>query len=218
MQETDLYQPIKTFLEQQGYQVKAEVTDCDVVALRDDEAPVIVELKRNLSLALLLQGVNRQSISDAVYVAVPKGKGKRFVSQMRDAGKLCRRLGLGLMSVRLADDYVTVHVDPAPYQPRKVARRRTALLKEFAARKGDPNTGGQTRQKIVTAYRQDCQRMAVQMLSHGATSPKKLRDDLGIVKASSILQKNYYGWFVRVERGIYDLTETGRKAIDDIRV
>ena len=44
--ETSLYAPVKTLLESQGYEVKAEVRGCDVVAVRGDEAPVIVELKR----------------------------------------------------------------------------------------------------------------------------------------------------------------------------
>ena len=69
MAETDLYRPIKLFLEKQGYAVKAEIRDCDVVAVRGEEAPVIVELKTAFSLPLLLQGVDRQSMSDAVYLA-----------------------------------------------------------------------------------------------------------------------------------------------------
>lgn len=46
LKETDLYWPIKAFLEDQGYEVKAEVIDCDVVAMRNDEPPLIVELKK----------------------------------------------------------------------------------------------------------------------------------------------------------------------------
>ena len=45
MKETDLYNPIKVFFEAKGYEVKAEVTDCDVVALKKDEEPIIIELK-----------------------------------------------------------------------------------------------------------------------------------------------------------------------------
>ena len=75
MRETELYAPVKAFLESQGYEVKAEVHDCDLVAIRGEEEPVIVELKTTLSLALLMQGVDRQAISDWVYLAVPVGKG-----------------------------------------------------------------------------------------------------------------------------------------------
>ena len=44
MKETDLYQPVKSFLEASGYMVKAEITSADVVGIKDDYI-VIVELK-----------------------------------------------------------------------------------------------------------------------------------------------------------------------------
>ena len=53
--ETDLYPPVKAYLEGQGYAVKGEVQGCDVVALRGAEPPVIVELKQRFSLDLVLQ-------------------------------------------------------------------------------------------------------------------------------------------------------------------
>jgi len=36
MRETTLYEPIKLFLEMQGYEVKAEIVGADVVAVRGD--------------------------------------------------------------------------------------------------------------------------------------------------------------------------------------
>jgi hypothetical protein len=35
----------------------------------------------------------------------------------------------------------------------------------------------------------------------------------GSEKAASILRENYYGWFERVERGIYRLHEAGGNAL-----
>ena len=40
----DPYAPVKALLEGQGYVVKREVRGCDVLAVRGDEPPVIVEL------------------------------------------------------------------------------------------------------------------------------------------------------------------------------
>ncbi|MEM9851917.1 MAG: hypothetical protein AAF761_07950, partial [Pseudomonadota bacterium] len=77
MAETALYAPVKAYLEAQGYTVKGEVASCDVVACRGAEPPVIVELKTALSLKLLMQGVDRQAITDAVYLAVPDSAGRR---------------------------------------------------------------------------------------------------------------------------------------------
>ena len=55
IKETDLYAPIKRLLEGQGYIVKGEVGAADLVACRDDEDPVIVELKTGFTLSLFHQ-------------------------------------------------------------------------------------------------------------------------------------------------------------------
>jgi hypothetical protein len=212
MRETDLYAPIKAYLEGQGYEVKAEITDCDLVAQRGDEAPLIVELKLSLSLALLLQGVDRQAITDWVYVAVPRGKTTRWRGQVRDAVKLCRRLGLGLMSVS-SRAQVEVHADPGPYQPRKNTKRKTALLREFSRRVGDPNKGGQVRRPIVTAYRQDALRLAAGLQAMGPCRPAELAKACCVPKAGNILLKDYYGWFQNVSRGVYELGPNGAEAL-----
>ncbi|NNL73244.1 MAG: hypothetical protein HKP29_07770, partial [Silicimonas sp.] len=114
MRETELYAPVKAFLEGQGYEVKAEVGPADVVACRDGEPPVIVELKTGFSLALIHQAIARQAITDAVYVAVPRGKGRPFLAALKSMKTLCRRLGLGVVTVRTTDGIVEVHLDPGP--------------------------------------------------------------------------------------------------------
>ena len=93
--ETDLYPPIKAFLEEQGYVVKSEVGAADVVAVRGAEPPVIVELKLGFSLALVHQCVARLKVSDDVYMAVARGRGRRFQTALKQMTTLCRRLGLG---------------------------------------------------------------------------------------------------------------------------
>lgn len=214
MKETDLYEPVKAFFEGQGYEVKAEITDCDLVAVREADPPVIVELKLSLSLDLLMQGIARQRITDAVYVAVPAGKGKAWAARVTDVVRICRRLGLGLISVRFDGEQclVVIHTDPGTHKVHKLAKRKSALLLEFQRRVGDPNTGGQSRRAIITAYRQDALRIAV-ALREGPSTPAVLAVSLGIPKAASILQKNYYGWFIRVERGVYALGAEGEVAL-----
>ncbi|HKK47813.1 MAG TPA: hypothetical protein VJ932_01870, partial [Alkalispirochaeta sp.] len=73
MRESDLYTPLKRWLEGQGYQVSAEVRGCDMVAQlpHSDDDPVILELKVRMSLDLITQGVRRQEISPSVYLVVP---------------------------------------------------------------------------------------------------------------------------------------------------
>jgi hypothetical protein len=111
--ETDLYPPVKRFLEGQGYTVKAEIGACDVMAVRGADVPVIVELKTGFTLALLYQAIDRQKVTDLVYVCVPEPK--KGIG--RDDVVLCRRLGLGLLVVK--NGWVEAHLDPAPYVPRK---------------------------------------------------------------------------------------------------
>ena len=66
VRETDLYPPIKTFLEDQGYIVKSELGGVDVVAVRGAEPPVIVELKLGFTLTLFHQCLARLKVSDEV--------------------------------------------------------------------------------------------------------------------------------------------------------
>jgi hypothetical protein len=205
--ETDLYQPVKAMLEAQGYVVKAEVKGCDVVGVRGDEPPVIVELKRALNITLLYQAVDRLAMTDAVYVAIARPK--RGLGY--DAVKLCRRLGLGLMVVT-ASGSLEVLADPVPYAPRKDTRRRGLLLKEFTKRKGDPNTGGSTRTPLMTAYRQDALKVAAHLVSQGPSAPRVVKAATGVDRTATILRDNVYGWFERTERGIYDVTAAGKLA------
>ena len=70
LRESDLYGPVRDYLENLGYQVKGEVKDCDIAALRDGEL-IVVELKRGFTLELIYQALDRQRVADGVYVAVP---------------------------------------------------------------------------------------------------------------------------------------------------
>lgn len=214
MRETDLYPPVKAFLEGQGYEVKAEVGPADVVAYRKGEEPLVVELKTGFSLTLVHQAVARQAITDAVYIATPRGKGRAYLGSLKNMKTLCRRLGLGLITVRMADRLVEVHCDPAPYRPRPSKIRRKSLLREFARRDGDPNTGG-TRGGIVTAYRQDAVRCARHLAKAGPTKGAVVAKETGVARATRMMADNHYGWFERVGKGVYDLTETGRAALGE---
>ncbi|WP_420410985.1 DUF2161 domain-containing phosphodiesterase [Roseibium sp.] len=213
--ETELYQPVKAFLENQGYEVKAEVGAADVVACRGDEDPVIVELKTGFTLSLFHQAIERQAITDAVYVAIARGKGKRFQSALKSNIKLARRLGLGMITVRLSDGFVEVHLDPGPYAPKKSKPRKDRLLREFARRVGDPNTGGSTRTTLVTAYRQDAIRCAEHLAANGPSRGAEVAKAAGVERATRMMADDHYGWFERVERGIYGLTPKGQASLKD---
>lgn len=207
--ETDLYPPIKTYLQSMGYTVKGEVGAVDIVAVRGDDPPVLVELKLRFSLALVQQGIDRQSLSDAVYLAVARPQGGLTKGSLR----LCRRLGLGLIEVRPSDGHVGVLCDPVPYRPRKAVKRAERLLREFARLDGDPNPGGGTRRGVVTAYRQDALRCAVYLRDNGPARGAEVARATGVDAARRLMADNHYGWFTRIARGTYALSDAGGDAV-----
>lgn len=211
--ETELYQPIKSLLEGQGYVVKSEIGAVDVMALADGaDEPVIVELKTGFSLSLFQQAVARTRVTDCVYIAVPKRTTKAFRAALRSNLALCRRLGLGLILVRLRDGFCEVLADPGPYRPRKSKSHKKALLREFAKRLGDPNKGGATRSGLMTAYRQDALRCVAALQDKTAAAPRYVAQATGVTNARNIMADNHYGWFVRVSRGVYALSPKGLEA------
>ena len=209
--ESSLYLPVKRFLENLGFEVKGEVCGCDLVALDRNEptAVVVGELKLSFTLDLLLQAVDRSAACDEVWLAVRasrRGRGREHDPRVR---KLCRLLGLGLLSVS-ASGKVEVLVEPVPWRPRRDAKRRSRIIEEHRRRQGDPATGGSARQPIMTAYRQQALACAA-ALSRAPARPRDLKGEFP--DAPKILQRNVYGWFVRVERGLYALSEPGRAAL-----
>lgn len=209
--ETALYLPIKGFLEAAGYSVKGEIAGCDLVGLSPDEPPVVVicELKLSFNLELILQAVDRAAASDEVWIAArvsAKGKGRESDGRYRN---LCRRLGFGMLSV--ADNgTVDVIVSPQALIPRKNPRKRSRLVTEHKKRKGDPAIGGSTRSPIMTAYRQQALACAA-ALKAGPLRPRDLKAITP--SAATILRGNVYGWFERIDHGIYGLTATGAEAL-----
>ena len=213
--EADLYAPVKAFLTRQDYVVKGEVGAVDVMAVRKGEALVLVELKLGFSLTLFHQGIDRLSVTDLVYVAVPEKDGKAAIRALKDNVKLARRVGLGVLTVRLRDGHVTAHADPGGYVPRKQPKSAKKLLKAFERLKGDPNEGGATRHGLVTGYRQDALLCARFLAVHGPSTGAKVKAWAEVPAATSIMASDHYGWFVRVSRGVYDLTDVGQKGLAD---
>ncbi|MEJ6389655.1 DUF2161 domain-containing phosphodiesterase [Gymnodinialimonas ulvae] len=213
MKESDLYPPVKAFLEAQGYEVKGEIGPADVVGLRGGEQAagemVVVELKTRFSLALFHQGIARLAVCDCVYVCVARGKGRPWMKAVRENVKLARRLGLGLLSVRMETGAVEVHCDPGPYAPRKVARKTRAILSEFERRDGDPNLGGLAGAR-VTAYRQEATLCAEFLALAGEARGAEVAKSTGVARATTIMRDNHYGWFEKVAVGVYRLSDAGR--------
>ena len=210
--EKDLFIPVKNLFEKMGYKVNAEVKDCDITAIDEDEL-IIIELKRNLSVTLLAQGLKRQKTGAVVYVAVPKPK-NYSPKTYRDTLYVIKKLELGLIFVSLKGEYSFAEIihDPAPFEPVKINyKKRKDIIREIDGRSVDTNTGGVTGTKIATAYTEKCIKIACILDIYGALSPAKVRKYGGDEKCGTILYMNAYGWFTRVQKGVYAITPKGRK-------
>jgi hypothetical protein len=216
LQEIDLYKPIQTYFLREGYEVYGEVKDCDIVAVKDEEL-VVIELKLTLSVDLLIQAAKRQRITDKVYVAIPKPKHRLNSKRWTEKCHLIRRLELGLIVVSSPGKRGRAEIifEPTPFIRRKNKRKQDSIMKEINGRSADYNVGGSNRTKIMTAYKENCIQIACYLENLGPLSPKKL-NQLGSGKnTSSVLTKNYYGWFERIKRGIYVISEKGKEDIKE---
>lgn len=219
MLEKELYPSVKQFLEGLGFSVQAEVKDCDVVGQKDGEL-VIVEMKRNLSVRLLTQAVQRQKLNAQVYVAIPKPNRYKYDKKHRELLHLLRRLELGLLFVTPEQQLVEVALHPQPLDLKQMVsaskKKRNALEKELEQRCFSMNEGGSTKTKIMTAYREQALFLCCVLQEKESVTAKEASELTGIdqTKVSSMFRRNYYHWFEQSKRGVYELTEEGRKALE----
>lgn len=212
--ESDLYLPICHFLEEAGWKVQAEVKHCDIAAEKDGVL-LVVELKKAFGLKLVYQAMDRQSISDDVYVAIPRPQKGQREKSWKDMLRLLRRLGIGLMTVALDSPIQTVEVIllPGENTARKNNKKRSMLQKELQNRHVSANIGGITRHKIMTAYREKSLELCCILEQKQTVSYDFLRQ-LGLdEKYMSILRNNVYHWYQRVQRGVYALSSEGSAAL-----
>ena len=112
LRESDLYAPVRDYLEGLGYEVRGEVRGCDIAAVRDGEL-IVVELKTGFTLELIYQAVDRQRVADGVYVAVPLPKRGYMDPRVPEMRSLCRRQRRDLLIIPL-------HVSDAILRKRTV--------------------------------------------------------------------------------------------------
>jgi hypothetical protein len=216
--ETDLYEPVRRYFSKNGYEVYGEVHHCDIVAVKENEL-VVIELKLSLTIDLLIQATNRQRLTEKVYIAIPKPKYRLSSKKWHDICHLIKSLELGLILVTFLKSgaKMEIVIEPSPFNRIKIMQRnkkkRERLLTEIKGRNGSHNVGGSNKTKLMTAYKENSIQIAYLLEQNGPSSPKALRQLGTGEKTLSILAKNYYGWFEKIERGIYSISEKGKKEI-----
>ncbi len=215
LKEEDLYAPVRSYFEGLGYTVNGEVLHCDVTAVKD-HVLVVIEMKTSLNLDVILQAVQRQKVADFAYIAVPKNSKVIHKKRWQNICHLLKRLELGLLLVTVTiqskGSYAEEVIQPLPFDRAKsissAQRRRKAMIHEIRERHGDYNTGGSTRKKLVTSYRETVIHIAVILKEYGPCAVKKIRDAGRLPrKTGQILLDNHYGWFEKERRGVYKLTD-----------
>jgi len=215
IKETDLYIPLKCYLENQGYKINSEVNNCDIIARKRDEL-VIIELKTRFTLTLVAQAIKRKQINDSVYVAVALPQGKNHLPSFSNAKLILKKLEIGLIFVNFLKTKTKVEIifHPKEYIKRRQHKKRIAIIKEIEGRYAEFNLGGSpVKHERISAYKQETLRIAYMLKHKGLLSPKQLRALGTGVKTQSILSYNVYGWFDRVKRGTYSLNQAGVLAL-----
>lgn len=213
VREVELYHPIKLFFESIGYVVKSEVNHIDVVCMKDEDY-VAVELKTTLNITVIAQALKRQSILDSVYIVVPKPSKKVLASKtMKDKLMILKRTSLGLLFVDMNTLDVEVLIEPLINPLKRHKKRLIRLKQEFNQRQLSINIGGMSKQKIMTLYKEHAL-VILNALKDEPKSAKTIQKAVSFDGVYPILYKNYYGWFDRLGKGMYGITDLGKEALN----
>ena len=193
--EKDLFQPIKSYFEQQGYTCDGEVNDIDLYLEKGEES-VAVELKETLNFKVLQQAALRQKLTDYVYIGIFKPS-DLYSRAFQDKIYLLKRLGIGLIVVSKRSGNMEIVSEPVVSELSSFQRRskgkKDALAAEFKKRKVKKNTGGVHATRLITGYREEALLVLDALLELGGeASSKQIRELSSIKKTTSILYHNYY--------------------------
>ena len=216
--EKDLFEPIKQFFESEGFVCDGEVASMDIFMQREGETAA-VELKKTLDFKAVTQGALRQKLVDRVYIGIYRPRDINSHG-FKDKIYLLKRLGIGLlvvsprsMKVELVSDAIESSLENFK---RVNKRRKEAALDEFNRRKTHLNTGGVTRTKLITSYREDSLLVLDALCAlKGEAKASEVSKLSNIENAGNIMYKNYYGWFERKGNGIYAITDSGFDALEE---
>lgn len=204
--EKDLYEPVKRLFEDEGYTVKGEVDGCDIIAVKDSRM-IVCELKLKFNLKLVYQLLDRKSISKEVYAAVTTPKKDTY-----DIIRLAEAIDCGLIFVSETTGAAQAVRRPKATGVRK-SRKAGSVKAEFDGRSFE-NVGGVNKTKLMTAYREQSIKLMCVLEAVGEASPKELKKMGFENNVGAMLYNNFYGWFSHIRKGVYGLSELGKKTLN----
>lgn len=212
--EMDLFLPLKDYFVALGFEVKGEVKNSDLMAMKD-ELLVLVEMKKSFSLKLVYQAIDRQAMTDAVYIAIPRPVQGQNTKSWKSMLRLLKRLELGLLTVALDSPLKTVEIilEPKDSLAWKNKKKIQKITQEFRERTFDGTIGGVNRKKILTAYREKSLELLCILNAREAVAYGDLREWGVEEKQIKQLGLNAYGWFERKSPGVYEISEEGKNAL-----
>lgn len=208
MKETDLFKPVRSLLMSLGFDVQGEILAADVFAVKDNQI-IIVELKLQITLKLIYQALERQKVTPFVYIGVPKQILKAHQKKNPQFLLLLKKLGVGLIEVTL--DEAKIMLEPDVFETKSTkssAAKKRVMLKEFDARDQYQTLGG-TNEKKMTAYREKVVEIAKALFDLKEAPLKLIKEYTRIDKSADILRNNFDGWFIKNEKGLYQLSPLG---------
>jgi hypothetical protein len=213
--ETDLSKPVSEYFENLGYTVHCEVKSCDITAIKDEEL-IIVELKLGFNIQLLYQATQRQCVADKVYVAIPRPPKGKWSTNWDKMCHVLRRLELGLIIVHFKTENPVLEVvlEPEPFEIRRRHKGRKDILKEASSRYINYNEGGSVGRKLMTAYKDSSIHIACCLEKYGPLTTKRLIQLGTCEKTYSILTRNFNGWFEKISKGVYSISQKGKIDIE----
>ena len=122
MKESDLYQPVRAWLERQGWVIHVEMFDHDIVASRDGRW-IVVELKKCMTWKLTQQCDRAARWADEVWCAI--------ASDPKTVGD-CRQNGFGVLIVRDGKVRKKLGARPQPWHWHKRRKYRVGILSRRA--------------------------------------------------------------------------------------
>jgi hypothetical protein len=213
MIETDLFKPVRKLLLEKGYDVQGEILAADVFAVNEHKEIIIVELKLTISLKLIYQAIERQKVTPFVYIAAPQRVVKAHMKSHPAFYTLLKRLGIGLIEVYHDEAKILIEPVKEPNTSVKIrSSQKSFMMREFNSRDQYQSLGG-TKGKKMTAYREKVVEIAKALHTLKEAPLKLIKEYTRIDKAADILRDNYDQWFIKNEKGLYQLSPLGEEEI-----